>query len=94
MREYKFISINDSEVFEHRIQNVYSPKLKLGKENIDPCTGSFLDLDIKIKDRSFIFNQYDLKDAFPFAKVRLPFTCGNVLSKIYSSISAECLRNW
>ena len=94
---YRFIddlnSINDYGEFERCYKDIYPPELELGKENVDSSRGSFLDLDIRVEDRVFIFNQYDKRDAFPFSIVRLPFVCSNMPSKIfYSSISAEILR--
>lgn len=60
---------------------------------MDSSHASFLDLDIRVEEQVFIFNQYDKRDAFPFSIVRLPFVCSNMPSKIfYSSISAEILR--
>ena len=75
------------------IKDIYPPELELGKENLDSSRASFLDLDIKVEDRVFVYNQYDKRDAFPFSIVRLPFVCSIMPSKIfYSSISAEILR--
>ena len=86
-------SINDYGEFEQSIKDIYPPELELGKENGEPSRASFLDLDIKIVDQVFVFNQYDKRDDFPFSIVRLPFACSNMPSKIfYSSISAEILR--
>ena len=94
---YRFIddlnSINDYGEFERCYKDIYPPELELGKENLDSSRASFLDLDIKVEDRVFVYNQYDKRDAFPFSIVRLPFVCSNMPSKIfYSSISAEILR--
>ena len=94
---YRFIddlnSINDYGEFERCYKDIYPPELELGKENLDSSRASFLDLDIRVEDRVFVFNQYDKRDAFPFSIVRLPFVCSNMPSKIfYSSISAEILR--
>ena len=86
-------SINDYGEFEQSIKDIYPPELELGKENGEPTRASFLDLDIKIVDQVFVFNQYDKRDDFPFSIVRLPFACSNMPSKIfYSSVSAEILR--
>ena len=68
-------------------------ELEFWKENLDLSRASFLELDIKVEDRVFVYNQYDKRDAFPFSIVQLPFVCSNMPSKIfYSSIFAEILR--
>ena len=47
-------SINDGGEFESNYSNVYPEELQLGKENTDKHEASLLDLNIKIKDGSFI----------------------------------------
>ena len=42
------------------------PELELGKENLDSSRASFVDLDIKVDDRLFVYNQCDKIDAFHF----------------------------
>ena len=76
-------SINDYGEFEQSIKDIYPPELELGKENGEPTRASFLDLDIKIVDQVFVFNQYDKRDDFPFSIVRLPFACSNMPSKLF-----------
>ena len=46
---------------------MYPLELELRKENLDSSGNPFLDLDIKVEDRVFVYNQYDKKDAFVFS---------------------------
>ena len=47
-------STNDGGEFESNYSNIYPEELQLDKENTDKHETSFLDLNIKIKDESFI----------------------------------------
>ena len=86
-------SINDGGELESSYSNIYPEELQLGKENIDKHEGSFLDLDIKIKDGKFHVGLFDKRDSFPFSIVRMPEKSRNVPSSIvYSVIGAESLR--
>ena len=86
-------AMNDYGEFERCYKDIYPPELELGKENHNNICASFLDLDIKIVNRKFVFSLYDKRDAFPFSIVRLPYCSSNMPSKIfYSSIAAEILR--
>ena len=54
---------------------------------------SFLDLDIKLKNKEFSISLFDKRDGFPFTIVRMPYNNSNMPSKIfYSSVGAEILR--
>ena len=86
-------ALNDGGEFERCYKDIYPPESELGKENQNNICASFLDLDIKIVNRKFVFSLYDKRDAFPFSIVRLPYCSSNMPSKIfYSSIAAEILR--
>ena len=52
-------SINDGGEFESNYSNIYPQELQLGKGNTDKRETSFLDLNIKIKDRKFQFGLFD-----------------------------------
>ena len=56
---YRFIddlnSINDYGEFERCYKDIYPPELELGKENLDSSRASFLDLDIRVEDKSIYF---------------------------------------
>ena len=64
-------SINDGGKFESSYSNIYPEELQLGKENTDKHESSFLDLDIKMKDRKFHFGLFDKRDSFRFSIVRM-----------------------
>ena len=52
-------SNNDAGEFESNYSNIYPQELQLGKGNTDKRETSFLDLNIKIKDRKFQFGLFD-----------------------------------
>ena len=85
-------SISDGGEFESSYSSIYQEELQPGKENTDKHEASFLDLDIKIKNRRFSFGYFDKRDSFPFYIVRMPDKSSNVLSSIvYSVTGAESL---
>ena len=69
---YRFIddldSINDNGEFKRCYKDIYPPEFELWKENLDSSRASFLDLDIKVEDRLFVYNQYDKRHAFPIVR--------------------------
>ena len=65
-------SLNEDGEFESNYSNIYPEELQLGKESTDKHEASFLDLNIKIKDREFHFRLYDKRDSFPFSIVKMP----------------------
>ena len=63
------------------------------KENETSLAATFLDLDIKVVDNSFVYQLYDKRDDYNFDIVRFPFLSSNMPSRMfYSTISAEILR--
>ena len=61
-------SINDGGELESIYSNIYPEELQLGKEeNTVKHETSFLDLNIKIKDRRFHFCLFDKRGPFPFS---------------------------
>ena len=55
--------------------------------------GTFLNLDITIKEGIFVYKLYDKRDAFPFSIVRMPHIDSNIPESIfYSSLVGEFLR--
>ena len=52
-----FNSINDYGEFERCFKDIYPSELELGKENLDSSSASSLDLDIKVENRLFFYNQ-------------------------------------
>ena len=66
-RQHKLQDVLDQRGNSRRCyKDIYPPELELGKENLDSSRAYFLDLDIKVEDRIFVYNQYDKRDAFPF----------------------------
>ena len=87
------IAMNDGGVFGKHFKDIYPKELELKKENIGDQTASFLDIDVKIKNRVFETKLYDKRDNFSFSIVRLPHKCSNIPAKMfYSTIGAEFLR--
>ena len=85
-------SINYDGEFESSYSNIYPKELQLGKKSTEKYEASFLDLDIKIKDRQFHFGLFDKRDPFPFSIVRIPDKSSNVPSSmVYSATGAESL---
>ena len=72
---------------------IYPEELQLIIGNTDRHEASFLDLDIKTKDKKFHFNIFDKKDSFPFFVVRMSNKSSNIpFGIVYSAIGAELLR--
>ena len=55
-------AISDGGEFESNFSNIYPDESHLGKENTDKHEASFLELNIKIKDRKFHFGLFDKRD--------------------------------
>ena len=54
---------------------------------------SFLDLDIKTKEGTFLYKLFDKRDKFPLFIVRMPHMSSNIPSVIfYGSIFSELLH--
>ena len=85
-------TINNGDDFLTSHQEIYPPELTLKIEyNGDHAT--FLDLDITIKDKIFIFKLFDKRDKFPFFIVRMPHLSSNIPSSVfYGSVFSEFLR--
>ena len=86
-------AMNDGGLFEEFCSEIYPHELELKKENNENTQATFLDLDIKIKNKQFITKLYDKRDDFPFAIVRMPYLSNNMPRQIcYSTIGSEILR--
>jgi len=86
-------ALNDNNEFENNFKQIYPEELELKKKNVDPHEASFLDLKIKINNRSFSTKLFDKRDSFPFYINRMPFLDSNMPSKIfYSAVGSEILR--
>ena len=85
--------MNDGGEFGRSNTEIYPPELELKKENSEDDHATFLNLDIKIEDRRFIYKLYDKRDDFPFFIVRMPHMSSNIPQSIfYSALVGEFLR--
>ena len=78
-------AVNNDQIFEHNIPNIYPPELELKKENTGYLSATFLDLDITIVDNKFSLKLYDKRDDFGFSIVRMPYASNNMPSTIFYS---------
>ena len=67
--------------FEQEIINIYPPQLELKKTTETENSLSYLDLDLKIKDKKFSTSVYDKRDSFDFFIVNFPHLDSNIPSK-------------
>ena len=85
-------TLNDGNLFGKVFQEIYPPELELKIEHTG-MHGTFLNLDITVKDGLFIYKLFDKRDAFPFSIVRMPHKDSNIPSTIfYSALVGEFLR--
>jgi len=66
-------AVNNDNIFESNLPNIYPPELELKKENDGYLNATFLDLDITINDKKFSLKLYDKRDDFGFSIVRMHF---------------------
>ena len=85
-------ALNDGGLFERVYRDIYPEELELKKEH-SGHHGTFLNLDITIRDKRFVYKLFDKRDAFPFSIVRMPFMNSNIPESIfYSALIGEFLR--
>jgi len=85
-------TLNDGEVFGEVFQDIYPPELELKMEHSGKH-GTFLNLDITVKDGVFVYKLFDKRDEFPFSIVRMPHMDSNIPQIIfYSALVGEFLR--
>ena len=86
------LNLNDGGEFGRSFHLIYPSDLEL-KEEHSGTRGTFLDLEVNIVDREFIYKLFDKRDNFPFFIVRMPDLSGNIPSHVfYGSIMSEFLR--
>ena len=84
--------VNDGGEFRNSYKEIYPAELQLKVEHFG-SHGTFLDLDITIQDKKFVYKLYDKRDEFPFSIVRMPNLKSNIPSEIfYNTIKSEILR--
>ena len=71
---------------------IYPSELDLKIEH-SGTHGTFLNLDITVRNGIFVYKLYDKRDNFPFSIVRMPHKDSNIPSTIfYSALIGEFLR--
>lgn len=71
-------SVNGDNIFETVYEQIYPEELSLKKENVSNTRATFLDLDIKVKNKNFEIGLYDKRNDFNFNIVNFPFLDGNI----------------
>ena len=85
-------ALNDRGEFGRVYKDIYPNELELKVEHTG-VHASFLNLDITVRDGTFVYKLYDKRDAFPFSIVRMPYTSSNIPKNIfYSAMVGEFLR--
>jgi len=85
-------ALNDGDLFGKVYGDIYPEELELKREH-SGNHGTFLNLDITIKNCRFIYKLFDKRDAFPFTIVRMPHMDSNIPESIfYSALVGEFLR--
>ena len=85
-------NLNDKGEFSKSFTEIYPIELQLKCEH-QGNHATFLDLDITIVDKTFVYKLFDKRDDFPFSIVRMPDLTGNLPSHVfYGSIMSEFLR--
>ena len=78
--------VNASALFDQVKDQIYPAELVLNKENENPDSAHFLDMDLKIQGGRFSVKLYDKRNAFPFKVVNFPFLDGNIPQRIGTSV--------
>ena len=85
-------TINDNFDFKETFKTIYPEELDLKLEH-EGTHATFLDLDITIRDRVFVYKLFDKRDNFPFLIVCMPHVASNIPSFIfYGATFSEILR--
>ena len=86
------LGFNDGGEFARSSGEIYPSDLEL-KEEHSGIHATFLNLDISISNRRFVYKLFDKRDSFPFFIVRMPHMDSNIPKSIfYSSLVGEFLR--
>ena len=79
--------------FMQLASNIYPQSLELSQENADLREATVLDMQVEIKENSFVTKVYNKTDSFPFHVVSLPFLASNIDQKIcYKVFFSQILR--
>ena len=86
------LNVNGGDAFVEVWKEIYPANLELKVEHLGN-KATFLDLEIEVVDRRFLFKLYDKRDSFNFFIVRMPYLDSNIPPFIfYGSIFSEFLR--
>ena len=87
------ILFNSGSVFDDLKTEIYPEELILNKENGCDNKATFLDIEIKIIDKTFCTKLYDKRNDFNFNIVNFPFLCGNIPRKqSYGVFTSQLIR--
>ena len=85
-------AMNDGGEFGRSWNTIYPPQLHVKREHYG-SHATFLNLDIEIEEKRFVYKLFDKRDAFPFFIVRMPHMDSNIpRTIIYSALVGEFLR--
>ena len=88
-------TINNDGHLQENISNIYPVELVLNKENTSDIQATFLDLDIRIEDKTITTKTYDKRDAFPFEIINYPNMDSNIpQNQAYGVLVSESLRHF
>ena len=86
------LALNDGGHFGKSHKNIYSKEMQLKRESTGK-RGTYLELDISILNKIFVYKLFDKRDGFPFSIVKMPYLSSNIPYNIfYNTISSEILR--
>ena len=89
---YDLNAVNDAGIFENNFRDIYSEELEWRRENGNSAETTFLDLDIKIKNK-FQIGLFNKRESFLCSIVRMPNKSSNIPLNIFNiSAGPECLR--
>ena len=84
--------LNDGGEFAKSHKEIYSKEMELKKEH-EGQHATFLELDVTVTDKIFVYKLFDKRDDFPFSIVKMPFLSSNIPYNIfYNTILSEILR--
>jgi hypothetical protein len=85
-------SLNDGGEFGRSHKEIYSKEMEL-KEEHKGLHATYLELDISVLNRIFVYKLFDKRDGFPFSIVKMPYLSSNIPYNIfYNTILSEILR--
>ena len=71
-------AVNDTNIFENVLDDVYPKEMKISKTNISTCKCSYLDLLVSIYKGKFRISLFDKRDDYKFKVFSYPYLDGNI----------------